>query len=154
MTSRDLETRDDIDVLLRRFYTRAMSDPLIGYLFTDVAHLDLEHHLPRIGNFWEQVLLQRPVYVGQPIAVHVPLHEAATLTAPHFQRWFELWAASVDELFAGPMADAAKQRAAIIAESMQYRLGVESPEEGFSDGYRAALRMPPRVVASTGGAST
>jgi hemoglobin len=143
---RDLETRDDIDALLRAFYTRAMTDPLIGRLFTDVAKLDLEHHLPRIGNFWEQVLLQRPVYVGNPIAAHLPLHAAATLQAAHFQRWFSLWAEAVDGLFAGPMAALAKERAAVIAESMQYRLGVASDEVQFSDAYRAALRMPPGAI--------
>jgi hemoglobin len=138
----DLETRADIDRLLRHFYGRAMVDEVIGYLFTEVARLDLEAHLPQIGNFWEQVLLQRPVYVGQPIAAHVPLHQAATLRSAHFQRWFEIWASSVDELFAGEIATQAKRRAAIIAESMQYRLGVASPEEGFSDAYREALGMP------------
>jgi hemoglobin len=139
----DLATRDDIDRLLRRFYSRAMVDDLIGYLFTEVALLDLEHHLTRIGNFWEQVLLQRPVYFGQPIAAHLPLHQAATLQAAHFQRWFLLWAEAVDELFAGEVATQAKQRAAIIAESMQYRLGVTSDERAFSPAYREALRMPP-----------
>jgi hemoglobin len=83
----DLETRADIDRLLRLFYSRAMIDEVIGYLFTDVAHLDLEQHLPQIGNFWEQVLLQRPVYVGQPLAVHQPLHEAATCPGNHFKSW-------------------------------------------------------------------
>ncbi len=149
MSRRDIETREDLDELLRLFYTRAMADPLIGYLFTDVAHLDLDHHLPRIGNFWEQVLLQRPVYVGHPIAAHFPLHAAATLQAAHFQRWFELWAEAIDTRFTGPMATQAKQRAAIIAESMQHRLGIESREEGFTDAYRAALQMPPRTVAAS-----
>ncbi len=118
-----------------------MSDQVIGYLFTDVAHLDLEAHLPQIGNFWEQVLLQHPVYVGQPIAVHMPLHAAATLQPAHFQRWFSIWASSVDQLFVGEMATQAKRRAAIIAETMQHRLGVISVEAGFSDAYRDALQM-------------
>ncbi len=138
----DIETRGDIDELLHRFYTRAMADELIGYLFTDVARLDLDHHLPRIGNFWEQILFQRPVYVGHPIAAHFALHEAATLQPAHFQRWFTLWAACIDELFEGEMATQAKRRAAIIAESMQYRLGIASDESGFSRAYREALRMP------------
>ena len=139
----DLESRADIDRLLRHFYSRAMTDEVIGYLFTDVAHLDLEQHLPQIGNFWEQVLLQRPVYVGQPIAVHQPLHEAATMQAHHFQRWFSIWAAAIDDLFVGEMATQAKRRAAIIAETMQYRLGIASPEEGFSPAYREALGLGP-----------
>jgi hemoglobin len=139
----DLETRADIDRLLRHFYSRAMVDEVIGYLFTEVAHLDLEQHLPQIGNFWEQVLLQRPVYIGQPIAVHLPLHEAATLQPQHFQRWFSIWAEAIDDLFVGEMATQAKRRAAVIAETMQYRLGITSPEEGFSRAYREALRMEP-----------
>ena len=139
----DLETRADIDRLLRLFYSRAMVDDVIGYLFTDVAHLDLEQHLPQIGNFWEQVLFQRPVYVGHPRAVHQPLHEAATMQASHFQRWFSIWAASIDDLFVGEMATDAKRRAAIIAETMQYRLGITSREEGFSAEYREALGLTP-----------
>ncbi|BCS32419.1 hypothetical protein TBR22_A16330 [Luteitalea sp. TBR-22] len=139
----DLATRADIDVLLRRFYSRAMADDLIGYLFTEVAHLDLDHHLPRIGNFWEQLLFQRPVYVGQPIAVHFPLHEAATLQPAHFQRWWRLWDESIASLFEGPMADQARTRAATISESMQYRLGIESDPALFSGAYKAALGMEP-----------
>jgi hemoglobin len=123
---RDLESREDIDRLLRRFYAHAMVDPVIGYLFTDVARLDLERHLPVIGDFWEKVLLQRPVYAGNPLAVHVVLHRAATLTHAHFQRWLELWARSVDHLFVGTMAEQAKQRAVVIAASMQHRLGIDA----------------------------
>jgi hypothetical protein len=40
------------------------------------------------------------------------------------------------------MATQAKRRAAIIAESMQYRLGIASDEAWFSRAYREALRMP------------
>jgi len=47
----DIETRADIDDLMNRFYTRAINDETIGYIFTDVAKLDLEHHLPVIGDF-------------------------------------------------------------------------------------------------------
>jgi hemoglobin len=122
----DIATRADIDHLLRAFYATAMVDPEIGYFFTDVARLDLEAHLPRIGDFWEQVLLQRPVYVGNPMAVHVHLHGASPLTTSHFDRWLRLWAEAVDASFAGQVAEEAKRRAAIIAESMKARLGIGS----------------------------
>jgi hemoglobin len=124
MGDRDLATRADIDRLLRAFYAKALVDAEIGYFFTDVARLDLEAHLPRIGDFWEQVLLQRPVYLGNPMAVHVHLHGASPLAASHFDRWLFLWAEAVDASFAGKVAEQAKQRAAIIAESMKARLGI------------------------------
>jgi hemoglobin len=135
----DIATRDDIDRLLRHFYGAALEDDTIGYLFTDVAHLDLEAHLPVIGNFWEAVLLQRPVYRGNPMRQHQALHAMSTLRAEHFQRWFVLWAASVDALFSGPVADEAKRRAAIVAEAMQHQLRIESPPEQFGEAYRRAL---------------
>jgi len=53
---KDVETRADIDDLINRFYARAFKDETIGYIFTDVAKLDLERHLPIIGDFWETLL--------------------------------------------------------------------------------------------------
>lgn len=141
MPRRDIATRHDIDCLLRHFYAGAMEDATIGYLFTEVAHLDLEAHLPVIGNFWEAVLLQHPVYRGNPIRQHQALHAMSALRAEHFQRWFVLWAASVDALFTGPVADEAKRRAAIVAEAMQHHLRIESPPEQFGDAYRSALGL-------------
>lgn len=58
----DIQDRDDIDRLMRRFYSRVLADEIIGYIFTDVAKLDLEHHLPLIGDFWESIVFQNPVY--------------------------------------------------------------------------------------------
>ena len=37
----DIETRADCERLVREFYSRALEDPVIGFLFTDVARLDL-----------------------------------------------------------------------------------------------------------------
>lgn len=141
MSRHDIGSRDDIDHLLRHFYARAMHDPVIGYLFTEVAHLDLEAHLPVIGNFWEAVLLQRPVYRGNPMRQHHALHAMSALRAEHFQQWVALWSASVDALFEGPVADEARRRAAIVAEAMQHHLRIPSPPEQFNDAYRRALGL-------------
>jgi len=40
----------------------------------------------------------------------------------HFQRWLEIFEQTVDELFAGEMADAAKIRAKMIAHSLNQNL--------------------------------
>lgn len=48
---KDIETRADIDRLMVKSYERAIADNVIGYIFTDVARLDLKHHLPVIGDF-------------------------------------------------------------------------------------------------------
>src|SRR5581483_7154751 len=53
----DIETREDCERLVRAFYGRALTDPFLGFLFTDVAKLDLDAHVPRITSFWETILL-------------------------------------------------------------------------------------------------
>jgi len=52
---RDIETRDDIELLMQAFYKKVMKDEMIGFIFTDVAQLDLAHHLPIITDFWGNV---------------------------------------------------------------------------------------------------
>jgi truncated hemoglobin YjbI len=124
--NRDISSREDIDALMVRFYGRAMTDPVIGTLFTDVAQLDLAHHLPVIGDFWESTLFGSGVYARHrrnPLLVHLELDGKAKLEAHHFHRWLELFTESVDESFAGLRADYAKQRGHAIAQRMMEFIG-------------------------------
>ena len=119
---RDITSREDIDALMRRFYGKAMTDPVIGPLFTDVARLDLAHHLPVIGDFWESTLFGSGVYSRHrrnPLLVHAELDRQARLEPHHFQRWLALFTESVDAAFAGVRAEYAKQRGHAIARRMQ-----------------------------------
>lgn len=118
----DIATRADCARLTRAFYEKAMTDPLIGYLFTDVAQLDLEAHLPVITSFWETILLGAGTYSGGAFAVHASLNRLSPLRPPHFERWLWLWRGTVDELFAGPKADEAKAHANRVARAFVRRL--------------------------------
>jgi hemoglobin len=124
---RDIETREDCERLVRAFYGRALDDPLIGWLFTDVAKLDLEAHVPTITSFWETILLGVQSYRGGAFRPHAALHMRAPLRAAHFARWLVLWRATVDELFAGPRAELAKAHAQRVARAFHGRLVAESP---------------------------
>ena len=118
---KDIETREDIDRLMREFYTRAIADETIGYIFTDVANLDLERHLPVIGDFWESLLLNGKNYQRHgrnPLQIHAELNEKSPLEAKHFRRWLEIFRAVTDEYFSGPRADFALSRAEAIANRM------------------------------------
>jgi hemoglobin len=118
----DIETREDCAVLVRAFYTRALADDVIGFLFTDIAHLDLEHHLPRITRFWETVLLGARTYGGGAFRPHIALNAQVPLRRGHFERWLWLWQGTVDELYAGPVADEAKRHAARVASAFYARI--------------------------------
>ena len=139
----DIQTRADCEALVRAFYGRAMVDPIIGFLFTDVARLDLEAHIPRITNFWDTILLGARNYGGGAFRPHVELHFKVPLTRGHFDRWVYLWTLTVDELFAGERAELAKSHAARVAAAFESRLrsfdrdapdfapGIPDEEQGF-----------------------
>jgi hemoglobin len=130
----DIQTRDDIERLVRAFYGRAMTDEIIGFIFTDVAKLDLEAHVPRITAFWETVLLGAKTYSGGAFGVHSDLHAKVPLQRGHFARWLGLWEETVDELFEGPVATAAKQHAVRVAYAFHGRLQTLTPPAEQPDG--------------------
>ncbi|MFF5424553.1 MULTISPECIES: group III truncated hemoglobin [unclassified Streptomyces] len=141
---RDIGGRDDLAVLLRRFYTEAVADPLIGPYFTEVAGTDLDAHLPRITDFWERALFRTAGYGRDAFAPHAGLHAARPLTAAHFGRWVQLWHATVDGLHRGPRAERAKAQGERIARAMLRRLaGPDAPTGGGDGGFvpLAALRL-------------
>lgn len=123
---KDIESRADIDELMNRFYARALSDEIIGFVFTDVARLDLTRHLPIIGDFWETLLFGTGVYQKHgrnPMQIHALLNLKTPLRAEHFCRWLEIFRKTVDASFDGERADFAKTRAEAIANRMQNFIG-------------------------------
>jgi hemoglobin len=123
----DIESRDDCERLVRAFYARAFADPVIGFLFVDVAKLDLEAHVPTITSFWETILLGAQSYGGGAFRPHYALHLKVPLRAGHFERWLALWCATVDERFAGERAELAKAHATRVAHAFHRRLDALSP---------------------------
>lgn len=132
---KDIVNRDDIDLLMRRFYSRAMTDDVIGFIFTDVARLDLDHHLPIIGDFWETIVFQNPIYAKHgrnPLEVHGVLNEKTPLLPEHFERWLVIFNETVDELYLGEKAAFIKLRAVAIAQRMlQFVAGIHTGETSF-----------------------
>lgn len=117
---KDIENRSDIDLLMTRFYGKALNDEVIGYIF-EVAKLDIERHLPVIGDFWETILFgtgNYQKYGRTPLRIHGELHLKTPLKASHFHRWLKLFAETIDESFAGERSDFAKLRAEAIAKRM------------------------------------
>ncbi len=118
----DIETREDVERLVRAFYTKALTDPIIGFIFTDVAKLDLEGHVPRITSFWATILLGEQSYGSGAFRPHADLHAKVGLREGHFDRWLQLWFGTVDEQFAGEKANQAKVHALRVAQAFHHRL--------------------------------
>ena len=119
---KDIESREDLLMLLERFYEKAMVDELIGHFFTEVAPLNLATHIPLIVDFWETILFDKAQYRGNVMDVHQHLHQLFAFKAEHFARWVLLFQQTIDGLFSGEKAERAKQRGASIATVMQIKL--------------------------------
>jgi hemoglobin len=133
---RDLADRDDVAELVTTFYTRAFADEVIGHIFTDVARMDLDRHLPIMCDFWQTVLFNAGLYRRNALQLHYVLHARHPLEQRHFDRWLLLWTTTVDDLFAGPVAERAKLQATRIAGSIHRRLDGRSGSEYETIGRR------------------
>jgi hemoglobin len=122
----DLGSRADVERLVDAFYERVRADDLIGLIFNDIVRVDWAAHLPKMYAFWTSVLFGEAGFKGNPLAVHVALARRTPLTPRAFERWISLFHATVDQLFTGPVADEAKQRAMRIAGVMQYHIAADA----------------------------
>ena len=118
MSSKDVQTRADIEQIVRDFYDVMLKDPIIGYIFTDVARIHLESHLPTIIDFWCDIVFQEKQYRGNALQKHLELNDKIPLTPGHFTRWLYLFNRAVDGNFAGDNAELMKHRAELVAKSI------------------------------------
>jgi hemoglobin len=119
---KDITYAKDIELLVDTFYSKVKADELIGYVFTDIAKVNWEKHLPVMYSFLENMLFYTGSYTGNPMELHKHINRLYPLTVEHFVRWNLLFNISVDELFAGEKAELAKQRAKNISAVMQIKI--------------------------------
>ncbi|MFF4653654.1 group III truncated hemoglobin [Streptomyces sp. NPDC001380] len=117
----DIRDRADVEALVAAFYGRALADPLIGPLFTEVARVDLAVHLPVMADFWEGMLLRPGAYRRNALRAHTDLHARSPLRADHFARWLLLWTGTVKERHTGPVARRAVAKATDVAAALLRR---------------------------------
>ncbi|KOS07628.1 hypothetical protein AM493_17455 [Flavobacterium akiainvivens] len=119
---KDIETRTDLEQLLWAFYTRLLNDPGISYIFTDIAKINLEEHMPSLTDFWELSLFHTGSYKKNPMQIHLDLNAQERLTGEHFSIWLGHFNTTVDSLFTGLNAEKIKTRAESIATVMKIKL--------------------------------
>jgi len=118
----DLDRRSRIHDLVIAFYREIVFDELLGPVFTEVAETDWSTHIPKLIDFWCRMLLDEPGYDGFVLAAHRHVHDTEAFRLEHFDRWYALWVATIDDRWAGPRADLAKQRALRIGRTLARRL--------------------------------
>jgi hemoglobin len=130
---RDLATEADIDALVRAFYRQAAVDHVLGPVFA-AAEVDWAEHIPKVTAFWCWQLLGGRRYDGRPLRSHERVNELVRFTEAHYERWLELFCATLHDGWAGPVADTAERRAHRMARSMRRVLaGQDDPDPTWPD---------------------
>lgn len=117
----DIKDRADIEQLVAIFYGKIKEDASISYFFNEVAKVNWEEHLPKMCDFFENILFFSGNYDGNPMVAHEDLHKKSEVKGEHFNHWNALFDATVDELFEGKKAEEIKQRSVNIAAAMMQK---------------------------------
>ena len=120
--NKDISSRADLLQLVSNFYEKLLADDSINYLFTDIAKINLDHHIPVLVDFWDSILFQSDTYQKNAMQPHINLHQKSPLQPQHFETWLRYFNETVDELFEGEKAFLAKERALSIATVMKIKL--------------------------------
>lgn len=119
---KNLESREDIELLVNSFYDKVVQDETIGFFFKDIIKVNFQKHLPKMYSFWETILFGQMSYKGNPMAVHFPINQLEAMEKRHFEKWLELWKQTIEENFTGQNADMAITKSENIANLMAYKM--------------------------------
>ena len=120
---KDIETREDILMLMHAFYVKLLADDGISFFFTKVTAIDqhLEEHFETLATFWEQSLFLRGGYFTNMFTVHKEVHEKSKFTKEHYAIWLEHLNTTIDAHFEGKYAEQMKTQALSMATIMQIK---------------------------------
>jgi hemoglobin len=118
----DIQSREDLHFIMSEFYFKLLADSKISYLFIKIAKIDLEPHLLDLVDFWEQILFDRGSYRKNVLQIHTDLNQQSKLSEEHFAIWLNYLNTTIDENFAGQIAENMKTRALSIATVMKIKM--------------------------------
>ena len=119
---RDIQTRDDLHLVMSEFYLKLLADSKISFIFIKVAKIDLASHLLELVDFWEQILFNTGNYKKNVLQIHTDLNQKIKLSEEHFTIWLNYFNLTIDENFAGQNSENMKTRALSIATVMKIKL--------------------------------
>lgn len=117
---KDINTIEDIRLLVDTFYGKVRANELLGPIFDGVIQDRWPEHLEKMYRFWQTVLLGPHTYFGAPF----PPHARLPVNQEHFDTWLRLWHGTLDDFFVGVTAEEAKWRgdkmAAMFLSKIEY----------------------------------
>ena len=111
-------TRENLNKLVNRFYTKVIKDDLIGPIFIDVLGKDMKNetwqaHIELLTNFWAAIALGESEYNSSPFAPHVAFKERLSVKA--FEQWLKLFFETLNSIYEPQLAQQFLARSKNIA---------------------------------------
>ena len=115
----DLDSADNITLMVNHFYDALLDDDLMAPLFLDVAKVDLSTHLPIISLYWQKMLLGDKTYQNNTMAKHRTINKQQVFAEEHYLTWLDHFTATAQAHFAGPYTDKALNIANNVIKNMK-----------------------------------
>ena len=111
-------TKENLNTLVKSFYTKVVKDDLIGPIFIDVLGEDLDSvkwkvHIRLLTNFWAAIALGDTAYNSSPFAPHVEFADRLSIKA--FERWLKLFFETLNSIYEPEIAQQFLARSKNIA---------------------------------------
>ncbi|MFC4721616.1 group III truncated hemoglobin [Geojedonia litorea] len=112
MSKNDIRNREDVFLLVTKFYEKVRQDTILGPFFNETI-TDWDSHLDQLTTFWESSLFLKTKYLGNPLETHIKIDRDHnhTITELHFGIWLNIWYETINKYFEGDYAENAKRRA-------------------------------------------
>lgn len=127
-SKKEIDTLEDIKVLVDDFYGRIRKDDILADIFNGVIKDQWPEHLNKMYTFWQTILLQEHTYYGSPF----PPHSQLPVDKNHFERWIKLFHETLDEHFYGDVAEEAKWRSERMAEMFLLKINYYKNKQSSS----------------------
>lgn len=120
-------TKENLNNLVIKFYTKVLKDDLIGPIFIDVLGPDLKSekwkaHIQLLTDFWASIALGDSAYTGSPFAPHIEFRERLSIQA--FEQWLKLFFETLNTIYEPELAQRFLARSKNIAGNFIRNLGL------------------------------
>ena len=119
---KDIQTQQDLYLLVNQFYKKLLSDKSISYIFTDIVKIKIEEHFPILVTFWSQMIFGTGGYTNNLTDIHLKVDKLSHLSPELFEIWLMHFNSTVNELFEGENANKVKAQVQQLAVIMQIKI--------------------------------
>jgi hemoglobin len=119
---KDIQTAEEIHIVVEEFYKKLLADDNISYIFTEVVKIKLDEHLPILVTFWSQAILGTGGYVNNLTQIHLDVNAKSYLSKELFEIWLIHFEAAINENFEGFNCERMKNQAHNLSAIMQIKI--------------------------------